>query len=225
MKAPRGYRNARDENNRPVIIPGNDARFIRWMFEGIARGKEQVELRQELKKEGYIVSKSNLSAILHNPVYTGKVKILANNDEPEHLVEGAHEGIISEELYSKVQSILHGNLTSRNRPKYNSQRPELFLRGNLICSKCGQKLTGSPSKGMCGTKYFYYHCNYCGKERYRAEKVNGAIDHIISDFQFAREANEVYRENEAGKDKQKQSELLRRLTKCFWLIAMTFLMT
>src|SRR4030042_5197772 len=41
MKAPRGYRNARDENNRPVIIPGNDAIYIKRVFEGIEQGKGQ----------------------------------------------------------------------------------------------------------------------------------------------------------------------------------------
>ena len=193
MKAPRGYRNVRDENNRPIIIPGNDAIYIKRMFEGIASGKEQVELRSQLKKEGYELSKSNFSNILHNPVYTGKVKILANNEEPEHLVEGVHEGLITEGLFYKVQGILKSNFTSRNRPKYTTLRPELFLRGNLICSAYGKKLTGSPSMGKCGTKYFYYHCNHCGKERYRAEKVNEAINNIISDFQFTSEADEVYK--------------------------------
>ena len=194
MKAPRGYRNTRDENNRPIIVPGKDAVHIKTMFEGIVQGKGQVEIRQELKKEGYIVSKSNMSTILYNPVYMGKIKILTNNEEPEHLIEAIHEGIITEDMFIKVQSILTGNLKSRNRPKYNTLRPELFLRGNLICSECGHSLTGSPSRGKSGKKYFYYHCNYCGKQRYRAETVNDTIDHIISDLTFTSEAEEVYLE-------------------------------
>jgi DNA invertase Pin-like site-specific DNA recombinase len=194
MKAPRGYRNARDENNRPVIIPGNDVVYIKRMFNGISKGKGQIELRLDLKKEGYAVSKSNFSAILHNPVYMGKVKILANGEEPEHLVEGVHEGIITEDLFYRVQKTLKDQMTARNRPKYSTLRPELFLRGNLKCSICGNKLTGSPSRGKFGTRYFYYHCNHCGKERYRAEKVNETVNSIISDLQFTREANEVYKE-------------------------------
>lgn len=213
MKAPRGYRNARDENNRPIIIPGSDEVYIKRMFEGIAEGKEQVELRAQLKKEGYEISKSNFSAILHNPVYMGKVKIIANNEEPEHLIEGVHDGIITEELFYKVQRILTTNLTSRNRPKHSSQRPELFLRGNLNCSKCGQRLTGSPSRGKYGTKYFYYHCNHCGKERYRAEKVNETVNSIISDFKFTSEANEVYKEMVKllmmGSDSDKSKQILK----------------
>ena len=194
MKAPRGYKNERDENNRPVIMPGNDAGYIKRMFEGISKGKGQAELRLELQEEGYAVSKSNFSAILHNPVYMGKVRIRANGEEPEYLVEGVHEGVITEDLFYRVQKILKDQITARNRPKYSTQRPEFFLRGNLICSICGNKLTGSPSRGKYGTRYFYYHCNHCGKERYRAEKINETVNTIILDLQFTREANEVYRE-------------------------------
>lgn len=194
MKAPRGYKNERDENNRPVIIPNNDAIYIQRIFKGISEGKRQVELRMELKKEGFEISKTNFSSILYNPVYMGKVKILANGEEPEHLVEGVHESIVNEELFYRVQKILKDRLLVRNLSKYSTLRPELFLRGNLICSLCGKKLTGSPSKGKCGGRYFYYHCNHCGKERYRAEKANETINRIISDLKFTKEANEVYME-------------------------------
>ena len=228
MKAPRGYRNTRDENNRPIIVPNDDAVYIKKIFEEIVIGKEQVEIRKELKEEGYRISKSNLSSILHNPVYFGKVKIQANNEEPEHLVDGIHEGIITEELFYKVQKILSNNQTIRNRPKYTSLCPELFLRGNLICSICGQKLTGSPSKGKCGKKYFYYHCNHCGKERYRAEKVNATVGEIISSLSFTKEVEEVYRKmvkliikgsdcerdkqiSKLEKDLEKQEEKLRKI--------------
>jgi hypothetical protein len=124
----------------------------------------------------------------------GKIKILANGEEPEHLVEGVHEGIITEDLFYRVQKTLKDQMVARNRPKYSTQRPELFLRGNLKCSICGNKLTGSPSRGQHGTRYFYYHCNHCGRERYRAEKINETVNSIISNLQFTREANEVYRE-------------------------------
>lgn len=69
-----------------------------------------------------------------------------------------------------------------------------MLRGNLKCSLCGNKLTGSPSRGKGGERYFYYHCNHCGKERYRADKVNGIVSKIMSDLQFTSEAKEVYNE-------------------------------
>jgi site-specific DNA recombinase len=193
-KAPRGYRNARDKDNKPIIVPGPDAVYIQRMFQGISEGRAQAEIRYELRKEGYFISRSTLSEILRNPVYIGKIRVPTSFDELEQLVEGLHEGIISNELFNRVQIILNGNLFKRNIPKFSTRRPELLLRGNLKCSLCGSKLTGSPSRGKGGAKYFYYHCNHCGKERYRADMVNKVVQKIMSDLQFTREAKEVYNE-------------------------------
>ena len=62
----------------------------------------------------------------------------------------------------------------RNWPTKQNARDEYPLRGHLICSRCGAKLTGSSSKGN-GGKYFYYHCTpKCG-ERFKAEEVNSVF--------------------------------------------------
>ena len=193
-KAPRGYKNSRDEENKPIIIPGKDADYIRKIFEGVATGKTQGELRIILRKEGYEISKTNVSDLLRNPVYIGKIRVPAGVEQEELIVAGLHEGIINETLYYKVQNILNGNLSRRNQPKFKTIRSELLLRGNLTCSKCGDKLTGSPSRGKLGKQYFYYHCNHCGNERYRADLANETVSNIISDLKFKREAKEVYRE-------------------------------
>src|SRR5258706_931058 len=36
--APKGYKNIRNEQNRPVIVPGDDAKYIKWIFEEINKG-------------------------------------------------------------------------------------------------------------------------------------------------------------------------------------------
>src|SRR3984957_5314734 len=36
--APKGYKNAMDEDNRPIIVPSNDAPIIKWAFEEVAKG-------------------------------------------------------------------------------------------------------------------------------------------------------------------------------------------
>lgn len=159
-----------------------------------ASGKTQGELKITLKKEGYEISKTNISVLLRNPVYIGKILVPARVDQEEQIVDGLHQGIINEATFYRVQNILNGNLSKRNQPKFKTLRSELLLRGNLNCSKCGDKLTGNPSRVKLGTRYFYYHCNHCGNERYRADMVNEKVKSIISDFQFTREAKEVYRE-------------------------------
>jgi hypothetical protein len=37
--APKGYKNARDENNNPIIVPSKDAPLIAWSFEEVAKGR------------------------------------------------------------------------------------------------------------------------------------------------------------------------------------------
>src|SRR5205814_6287700 len=36
VMAPKGYKNVRDENNRPIIVPGDNAKYMREAFEEAA---------------------------------------------------------------------------------------------------------------------------------------------------------------------------------------------
>ncbi len=85
-------------------------------------------------------------------------------------------------------------MTRRYQPKYKTLGPEFLLRGNLKCSKCGNKLTGSPSRGKLVTKYYHYHCNHGGGERFSAESVNKRVVQFIADLKLRTEVQEVYRE-------------------------------
>ena len=106
----------------------------------------------------------------------GKVVVPAEGDEPRQVIDGIHKGIVSEKLFYKVQEILETNLIKRNKPKAKTRMEILSLRGVVLCSNCQSKMTGSGSRGKLGKKYFYYHCNECSKERYRAEKANKLME-------------------------------------------------
>jgi site-specific DNA recombinase len=88
--------------------------------------------------------------------------------------------------------VLNDNNKVRKLPIFKSLREELPLRGMLSCSGCGLKLTGSRSKSSNGNFYFYYHCNYCGKERFPVAQVNGVFENILNDFTFTKESKEIY---------------------------------
>ncbi len=168
--APIGYKNIRTEDNRPIIVPGNDALLVRWLFEEVAKQENNVmDIWREASKKGLRVSKSNVFLMLRNPIYMGKIKIGAYKDEPATVVKGIHEAIISEGLFYIVQEILDGRRPSH--PSIHAGKEELPLRGFLKCPKCGTKLTGSASKGR-SSRYFYYHCtSKCGV-RHKAEVLN-----------------------------------------------------
>jgi site-specific DNA recombinase len=95
-------------------------------------------------------------------------------------------------LFYRVQEVLNDNNKVRKLPIFKSLREELPLRGMLSCSGCGLKLTGSRSKSSNGNFYFYYHCNYCGKERFPVAQVNGVFENILNDFTFTKESKEIY---------------------------------
>jgi len=192
-KAPIGYKNTRDEQNRPIIVPSDKEQHIRYAYEGILKGKTQSQLRTEIAKFGTKISRNNISLILRNPIYMGKIIVPPFEEESQRLIEGIHEGIITEELFYTVQELIDGRRKQNKLPYYKTQREELPLRGVLYCSKCKQKLTGSPSRSGNGTQYFYYHCNHCKKERYPASKVNAVFESILDDFKFTSKANELYR--------------------------------
>ena len=107
-------------------------------------------------------------------------------------IDGLHDAIISDKLFFEVQQMLSDNKKTRKLPVYNSLREELPLRGLLSCSSCGEKLTGSRSKSATGNHYFYYHCNYCGQERYPVTDVNETFENILDDLTFTKESKEIY---------------------------------
>ncbi|MGB0369607.1 MAG: hypothetical protein ACPGD8_09385, partial [Flavobacteriales bacterium] len=46
-------------------------------------------------------------------------------------------------------------------------------------------MTGSRSRSRNGSRHAYYHCNKCGKDRYRAELANKAMVDILNDLQLS----------------------------------------
>lgn len=191
-QAPIGYRNTRDNDNKPIIVQSEKAKYIQYAYEQIIKGKSQTEIRKDIKEKGVIISRNNISRILKNPMYMGKIVVPAKDEEPKKLVEGLHQGIITEETFYQVQNILSKRKKKSNRPIYNSMREELPLRGLLYCSSCNGKMTGSPSRSQNGKQYFYYHCNHCKRDRISAINANKVIESILDDFKFSKGAETIY---------------------------------
>lgn len=191
--APIGYLNRRDEVNKPIIVPAENAYLLREAFEEIAKGSRTLnDIRLEMHKKGLSVSRSNFSVMIRNPVYMGKILIPAYGEEPEQLVDGIHEGIVSEELFNEVQIVVSGRKKQLNKHTTTCEREELPLRGLLSCTKCGNHVTGSASKSKSGKKHFYYHCMKCGKERFRADVANAGIEELLQTMQVDYEIETLY---------------------------------
>ena len=156
--APIGLKHSRDIFNRPILEHSDEAKFIKRAFELAETGiHEQIEIVDFLKDEGFArATKQQINKILNNPLYAGIIRV---DWIPEDIV-AKHRPIIPLETFIKVQDILSGK-----RPKIVPKlrnNPNFPLRNFVICSKCGQKITGSWSTGRTKKKYPYYHCRTKG---------------------------------------------------------------
>jgi DNA invertase Pin-like site-specific DNA recombinase len=217
-KAPRGYVNKSYENGRRYIaIHQKDADFMRWAFEQMGEGLYSAEsILKELNKRGMKIDKNTFLINLRNPVYCGKIRVAATNDEPAHLVQGLHEPIISESLFFRVQNIMDGRSRILKGAAIASPK-DLPLRNFIKCNKCPRMLTGSASKGKT-TYRVYYHCRSSCGVRYRAEEVNDAfVDELTKLIPrpgyveiFTKSITEAYN-NEHNAIKQENTELLKKI--------------
>lgn len=156
--------------------------------------------------------------LLRNPVYIGKIVVPALDNEPKQIIEGLHQGLISEALFNKVQSVLNKK-TNRSKNKV-SERTELPFRGFLSCSSCGKIMTGSGSKSQNGNRYFYYHCRESCKVRYSAVEINKKLESLIEQVSFPEEQIELFQKILAEKiasqslqSKQDETTLNTKLAK------------
>lgn len=188
--APKGYKNVRIDN-KPTIVPNEDAKHVQWIFNEINKGVlAPDQVRKEANKRGFAISRSYFWTMIRNPIYCGRIFIPAYKEEEAHYVKSVHETLISEELFYNVQDILNGK--KRMTVASTKQKDELPLRGFLTCAKCGGQLTGSASKGKY-QRYFYYHCQPGCKERFRADDANDKLVAKLQEIAAKKEALKFYR--------------------------------
>ena len=183
--APRGYKNVHivDENgitvSKTIEIDEQKAPTIRAIFQEVAKGVEApCAIRRRIAPE---IPESTFLDILRNIFYKGKIRVPATKTEPEVIVDGLHEPLVTEAIFDTVQEIMDGK--RKKNPKLTKPvTPEFYLRKYLVCPHCGRAITGAFSTGGSGGKYPYYFCPTTGKHvRMSADTVNTAfVDYISS---------------------------------------------
>lgn len=113
-------------------------------------------------KSGKQVTDSVLSRLLKNPFYMGIIKIQKSGES----FLGAHEPLVSKNLFSCVQEILEGRYVS------GPHKHQYLFRRLIRCQLCGYSLSPERQKGHV---YYRCHTDLCPTATIREEAIDAAI--------------------------------------------------
>jgi len=189
-KAPLGYLNKRDEQNRAIItIDRPRAEIIKMAFDKFSTGAYQmeeirklmIEIRKLMIKTGFKswknkeLSNQTLFKILTDKFYLG---IMTVKDQE---YQGTHEQIINENTFYKCQKLIKNGNKGDNISiaRVNETFP---LRHFILCPHCGRPLTACMSKSKSGKLYPFYKCynkNCHGLKSISKDKLEGEFHNLL----------------------------------------------
>jgi site-specific DNA recombinase len=171
-KAPLGYLNQRDANNRSTLIHDPERAFlVRMLFEEYAKGCFSISgdlvriarewgLRNKTRKGGPL-SASQIQHVLMNPFYYGEMRI------KEELYPHCYPPLITKKLFDRCEEVRCGS--SRTTAMRYSEKPFVF-RGLIKCATSGRTVTCDLKKGrhvylICGVPMIQRESCSCRKMR------------------------------------------------------------
>jgi site-specific DNA recombinase len=177
-KAPVGYRNVRRVEHgreiRTVEVDLERAPLVQWAFETYATGNASLNwLTRELAERGLTtvasahyatkpLTKASVHRMLRNPYYIGIVTWQGVQ------YEGAHEPLITRELFEQVQEVLAAHNIAGEK-----QRVHHYLKGSVWCASCGSRLCITKTTNRYGQRYEYFFC--VGRQQKRTDCTQSAV--------------------------------------------------
>lgn len=157
--------------NKQFCIDPKNAGAVKMIFQDYGDGMSCRAIAEKLNGMGIRTRRRGLwenrtvEYLLHNPVYIGKIRWNPNgtaccgNSTSPILTDGAHEHLIDDDLWQKVQQRL-----ARNRARYGrdagAAAPVGFsLQGLVKCSACGATMTRSAGGSMQCQAYAHGKCS------------------------------------------------------------------
>lgn len=201
-----------------LYIAEDEAKVIRIIYDKFVNTTMGAgAVANYLNEHGYVKKKRQnntldmfsahfIKLVLDNPIYCGKLAYgrrknekIAGARNQYHIVkqkdypvfEGAHEAIISEEMWQLAQR--KRQKTGVRSEKIYNQEHQNILSGILRCPVCGAPMYGNVNRkkkkdGTLYKDYYYYQCKHrtkinghtCGYRRqWKQEVVNSAVEEII----------------------------------------------
>lgn len=176
FRAPIGYRD--NGAAKPKTIDPDKGPLVKKAFDLYGAGQWSIPtLVDELYQRGLRnltggrVTIPGLHTILRNPFYTGVMRIRASGQT----YEGIHEALITQNLFDRVQDILHGRVGTRVNVH------DLPFRRFITCVSCGNSLIGEVQKG---NVYYRCHTRACAKTSVREDTINTLLVDKLSGLTF-----------------------------------------
>lgn len=177
--APYGYLNAKDSEDKGIIIVEDErAMIVQMIFREYLDGTPVFMIHKKAREMGFKnTGNSAIPRILSNPIYAGMVKVSESRNQPERLVKGLHQPLVSEADYWLVQEKLGNKRSTKTQPKI-----EFPLRGTLKCW-CGKSMTAGFSKGK-NKYYLYYRCTVHNSKNYSGDELHRKFEELLDCISF-----------------------------------------
>jgi site-specific DNA recombinase len=192
-RAPIGYLNVRDPlpgggEVRTIAIDPERSKLVVLAFELYASGDYSVRAIADLLEDmglttrpspsrpGRVLTPNRIQEILRNRYYIGKISLYGVE------YEGRHDALVSDELFEQVQQLLDSKVAGRNHDRVHRH----YLRGSLVCKRCGARMVYGLTTGRNGRRYPYFFCigrqrnGTCEQKNARAELVEYGVEQEYS---------------------------------------------
>ncbi|MEJ8574148.1 recombinase family protein [Microbaculum marinum] len=172
FSAPIGYLN-NGKGQLKTIDPVKGP-LVKLAFELYGSGQHSLHsLRNEIarrglaKPSGQPLPKGSVEALLRNPFYAGIIRIRKTGE----VYEGAHEPLISTELFERVTTIKAGK-SGKKVTRHNH-----LFRGLFACGRCARSMIPERQKG-----HVYYRCQFpdCRRNCIREDALSDGIVDVLA---------------------------------------------
>ena len=167
--------------DKKLVINTKEAEEIKSIFETYIETGSLAKTYDNLKEQGIKnrlsknFSKTNLSYILRNQLYIGKVQHLGE------FYDGIHEPAISKEIFDMTQKI-------HKEKKKNFRVYKNFIFGGLMkCESCGSSMTPCFTNKKTSSKtkrYYYYRCTSTFRENWQKCSVKQVSAERLENYVF-----------------------------------------
>jgi DNA invertase Pin-like site-specific DNA recombinase len=129
---PYGYR----WDNGSLVVVAHEAKIVRRVYREFIGGKSQRLITRDLNRERIPAARTDwhqgtVSAILKNPIYTGRVRL---NGE---IFNGEHKRIVNDDDWNAAQDLCAATARTKGGGRGRPSAGSHLLKGLLRCGLCG----------------------------------------------------------------------------------------